>query len=92
MGRWLTRILAIRLVFFALPFVGWLVWRWVARLAGRPVQATPWAWLVAGGALLAALTLVASAVLPGAPDTGTYVPGHVRPDGTVTRGYFIPRR
>ena len=92
MEPWLTRILLVRLVFFALPFAGWLVWRWAARVAGRPVRATPWAWLVAGGALMAALTLVASAVLPRGPDTGAYMPGHVRADGTVTRGYFVPRR
>ncbi len=52
---------------------------------------TPWTWLVAAGASLAALSLVVSALFPIGPHSGTYVPARVRPDGSIARGYFVPR-
>ena len=87
----MTRVLLIRLVVFSLPFAGWFLWREVAFRLGRPKRQTPWAWLIGGGALLAGLTLVASAVFPGGPDRGTYVPAQVRADGAVSPGYFVAR-
>ena len=89
--RLVTRILAIRLAIFALPFAGWWIWRLFARRSGRDAGATPWAWLIGGGALLTALSLVVTAVFPAGPDTGTYVPGQVTAGGAVTEGHFVPR-
>ena len=88
----LLRILVIRLAVFALPFLGWLVWRQIARRAGRELGPTPWAWLIGGGALLAALSLVVTAFAPGSPASANYVPGQVRPDGRVGPGYFAPAK
>jgi hypothetical protein len=87
----LARVLLVRLLLFAAPFVGWFVWREVARRTGRPMGSTPWAWLVAAGALLAALSLAATALFHIGPDTGTYVPAEVRADGTIAPGHFVPR-
>lgn len=91
MRRQLIKILVIRMAVFTLPFLGWLVWRQVARRLGRGLGPTPWAWLIGGGALLAALSLVVTALFPSGPDTGTYVPGQARADGAVTAGHFVPR-
>lgn len=88
--RRLVRTLLIRAGFFLLPFVAFFLWREAARRRGRAMGETPWTWLVAAGATLAALSLVVSAVSPLRPLTGTYVPAHVRSDGTVARGYFVP--
>ena len=46
---------------------------------------TPWTWLIAAGASLAALTLVADALVPHGFEHGRYVPAETRPDGTVTK-------
>lgn len=86
----MTRILVIRAAIFALPFLAWLVWRQIARRLGRPPGATPWAALVAGGAMLAALSLIVTALWPPGPDTGRYVPGEVRANGSVAPGHFAP--
>ena len=48
----MLRIVLSRLVLLALPFVVWFVWREIARRSGRPMGATPWAWLAAVGAAL----------------------------------------
>jgi hypothetical protein len=86
----LVRSLLIRAAFFLLPFVAFFLWREAARRTGRPMGATPWTWLVALGATLAVLSLVVSALVPMRPLTGTYVPAHVRPNGTIAPGYFVP--
>jgi len=87
----LVRILLIRLAIFLLPFLGWALWRAIALRRGRTVGRAPWAWLIGGGALLVALSLVVTVLVPAGPDTGTYVPGQVGPDGRVTAGHFVPR-
>ncbi len=88
----MARTLLIRAAFFLLPFVAFFLWREAARRSGRPMGSTPWTWLVAAGASLAALSLVVSALFPIGPHSGTYVPARVRPDGSIARGYFVPRR
>jgi hypothetical protein len=90
MERRLVRTLLIRAALFALPFVSFFLWREAARRTGRPMGSTPWTWLIAAGATLAALSLVFSAMVPLAPQTGTYVPARVRGDGSIAPGYFIP--
>jgi hypothetical protein len=87
----LLRTVLIRAAFFLLPFVVFFLWREAARRRGRPMGSTPWTWLTAAGATLAALSLVLSALFPMGPHTGAYVPAHVRPDGSIARGYFVPR-
>ena len=89
MGRRLLRIFFIRALIFAAPFGVYFVWREIARRTGRPMGSTPWTWLVAAGALLAALSLIGTAIFPRGRDTGRYVPGEVRADGGVTAGHFV---
>jgi hypothetical protein len=91
MGRPLVRVVLLRAGLFLLPFVVFFVWREVARRSGRPMGSTPWTWLVAAGATLAALSLVVAALAPLKPGSGAYVPARVRPDGSVAPGYFVPR-
>lgn len=89
MGRRLLRVFAIRLALFAAPFAVYFFWRaWAAR-AGKDMGSTPWPWLVAAGALLAAVSLIASVIFHQGRDTGVYVPAQVRADGTVTPGHFV---
>ncbi|MEO8812920.1 MAG: hypothetical protein ABI376_08430 [Caulobacteraceae bacterium] len=87
----MARVLLVRALLFALPFAAWFAWREVARRTGRPMGSTPWAWLVAIGAILAAASLMATAVVPRGADTGRYVPAEVGADGRVTPGHFVPR-
>jgi hypothetical protein len=87
----LVRTLLIRAAFFLLPFAAFFFWRAWARRTGRPMGSTPWTWLVAAGATLAALSLVVSALFPLGPHTGAYVPARVRADGSIAKGYFVPR-
>jgi hypothetical protein len=91
MERPLVRVILIRAALFLLPFVAFFLWREGARRTGRPMGSTPWTWLVAAGATLAALSLMFSALVPLRPGTGTYVPAHVRADGSIANGYFVPR-
>ena len=72
----------------ATPFVFWFAWRAWAIRNGRPMGATPWAWLLAAGALLAGLSLVATVALQPDNRGDVYVPGQVQPDGSVTEGRF----
>jgi len=92
MERWLLKVLALRALIFAAPFVVWFVWREAARRSGRPMGSTPWPWLVAAGALLAGLSLIGSVVLPTGRGAGTYVPAEVRADGSIAPGRFVARR
>jgi hypothetical protein len=89
MGRPLPRIVAIRLAIFAIPFVVYFLWREAARRSGRPMGSTPWPWLVAFGAGLAAASLIGTVVFRNGPDTGIYVPAEVRADGSVAPGRFV---
>lgn len=87
----LLRVILPRLLLIAIPFAMWFVWAQVARRTGRPMGATPWAWLFAAGAALVALSLVATALLQPDNRGETYVPGEVGADGRVTPGRFEKR-
>ena len=87
----MLRVLLPRLVLFLVPFVIWFVWREVARRTGRPMGATPWAWLFGAGALLAALSLMATVAFQRDNRDETYVPAEVGADGRVSPGYFEKR-
>ncbi len=91
MERRLLRVFLIRLALFTAPFVVWFVWRGAARRSGREMGSTPWPWLVAAGALLAAGSLMVTALFPRGRDTGIYVPAEVRPDGRVIQGHFVAK-
>ena len=84
----MIRIVLVRAVLFALPFIAWFAWRAYARRTGRPHPDTPWAWLIAAGAILAALSLLATGVLQGDNRGKTYVAAETHPDGRVTPGHF----
>ena len=84
----LLRVILVRLLLFAVPFVVWFVWQGVARRSGRPMGSTPYAWLVAAGAGLIGLSLVAAVVFHPDNRHKRYVPGEVTADGSVSKGYF----
>ncbi|MCR5873253.1 hypothetical protein LRS10_03025 [Phenylobacterium sp. J426] len=87
----MLRLLLLRGALMAAPFLLWFVWRAWARRSGREPGATPWPWLFAVGAVLVALSLMATAIFH--PDTRgqTYVPAEVGPDGRVTQGRYEDR-
>jgi type VI protein secretion system component VasK len=91
MERRLLRVLITRLALFAIPFAVYFVWRDWARRSGRPMGATPWAWLFAAGALIAALSLMASVFSWQGRGTGAYVPAQARADGSVAPARSVPR-
>ncbi len=84
----MLRIVIVRLVLFLVPFGVWFAWRWYCRRTGRAHADTPWAWLIAAGALLAALSLLATGLLQGDNRGKTYVPAETTADGRVTPGHF----
>jgi len=84
-------MLAIRALLFSVPFAAYFIWRAMRRRAGRPVSQTPWLWLVAAGAMLAAVSLIGAASFHNG-GTGQYVPAQVRPDGSVAPGRFVERK
>ncbi|HLZ76926.1 hypothetical protein [Phenylobacterium sp.] len=77
-----------RLLLVAAPFAVWFVWGFWAKRTGRPMGSTPWAWLAVIGLVLVGLSLVATAIFHPDNRREVYVPGQVRPDGTVSKGYF----
>lgn len=87
----MLRILISRALLVALPFAIYFVWRSLARRAGRPMGATPWAWLFALGAVLVGLSLMATAVFHGDNRREIYVPAEAHPGGGVTPGRFEPK-
>jgi len=84
----LPRVLLIRALLVLVPFAVWFIWRWWALRTGRPMGATPWAWLVAAGGALVGLSLIATVVFHGDNRHERYVPGEVTADGKVSKGRF----
>ena len=84
----MLRTILVRALLVALPFAVWFAWRAWAKRTGRPIGATPWAWLWAAGFVLMGLSLLISVAF--SPDTreGVYVPGEAAPDGSVSKGHF----
>ncbi|MFN3511634.1 MAG: hypothetical protein ACK41C_01205 [Phenylobacterium sp.] len=77
-----------RAALVATPFVIWFIWREIARRTGREMGATPWAWLIAAGAILMGVSLLASTAFRQDNRGQTYVPAEVQPDGRVAPGRF----
>ena len=92
MERPLLRLVLTRALLIALPFVVWFIWSWWARRTGRAMGATPYAWLFAIGAVLVALSLMATVFLHQDHRGERYVPGEVQPDGTVSGSRFEPQK
>ncbi len=88
MGPPLLRVLLIRGSLVLAPFAVWFLWRAWARRSGREMGSTPYAWLVAAGAVLVGLSLVGTAIFHTDNRGEHYVPGEVTPDGAVTQGHF----
>jgi type VI protein secretion system component VasK len=86
----LLRVLLIRGILVLLPFAVWFVWRWWARRSGHEMGSTPYAWLVAAGALLVGLSLIGTAVFHPDNRHERYVPGEATESGKVTQGHFEP--
>ena len=77
-----------RLLLVATPFVGWYVWREVARRTGREMGSTPWGWLIAVAGVLVGVSLMATAVFHEDNRDETYVPAEVTEGGRVSPGHF----
>lgn len=88
MGPRLLRLLLIRGSLVLVPFAVWFLWRAWARRSGREMGSTPYAWLVAAGAVLVGLSLLATALFHKDNRHERYVPGEVTASGAVTKGYF----
>lgn len=84
----MLRQLAIRGALAAIPLLLWFAWAAWARRTGRPMGSTPWPWLVAAGAVLVGLSLMATAVFHRDNRGEQYVPGEAGSDGRVTEGHF----
>ena len=77
-----------RILLIAVPFVLWFAWREVARRTGRPMGATPWAWLFAAGALLFGLSLMTMTLFREDNRGERYVPAEVTAGGEISPGHF----
>ena len=88
----MLRLLITRAILVAVPFVIWFAWRAWAKRTGREMGATPWPWLVAAGAVLVGLSLMATAVFHKDNRGERYVPAEVLPDGKVTGSRFEPTK
>lgn len=84
----LLRIFLIRGALVLVPFAVWFLWRAVALRSGREMGSTPYAWLVAAGAALVALSLIGTVVFHPDNRRERYVPGEVTASGQVTQGHF----
>lgn len=85
----LPEALATRAALFAVPFVIWLLWWGWARRTGRPMGSTPWPWLIAAGAVLVGISLMAGAIFHTDNRGETYVPAEASASGQVTKGHFV---
>ena len=84
----LPRVILLRLLLVAVPFVIWFAWRAWARRSGREMGSTPYAWLFAAGAILVGLSLVGTVIFHPDNRHERYVPGEVTASGAVTAGHF----
>ena len=81
-------MILLRILLVAVPFVLWFAWREVARRTGRPMGATPWAWLFAAGALLFGLSLMTMTLFREDNRGERYVPAEVTSGGEISPGHF----
>ena len=88
MEKPLFRLWLTRLAIAAIPFLVYFAWRRWETHRGREVGAIPWGWLIGAGALLAAISLMATVVFHPDNRGRTYVPPTSQPDGSVSSGRF----
>jgi hypothetical protein len=81
-----------RALLVALPFAVYFGWRQFALRTGRPMGATPWAWLTAIGLVLVGLSLMATVIFREDNRGYTYVPAQAQPGGQVRPSDFDPTR
>ena len=87
----MIRLLFARLLLIAVPFAIWFAYRWWVKRRGRPLPATPYAWLFLAGVGLMTGSLFATA-LSGRDNRGeVYVPAEAREDGRVVPGRYEDR-
>jgi len=91
MERPLLRVLLFRAVLVAAPFVMWFVWREIARRTGRPMGATPWAWLIAASAVLVGISLLVMVLFQDDHRGERYIPAEIGPGGRVGPPQFEQR-
>ncbi len=84
----LLRVFLLRSVLIALPFVVWFVWAEYSKRTGRPMGATPWAWLCTASAILFGLSLLFMVVFQSDNRGEVYVPAEVNEGGRVSPGRF----
>ncbi len=84
----LLRVILIRSILIALPFIIWFAWAEWAKRNGRPMGATPWAWLATASAVLFGLSLMFMVVFQSDNRGEVYVPAEVTEGGRVSPGRF----
>ncbi|MDO8902656.1 MAG: hypothetical protein Q7V15_15020 [Phenylobacterium sp.] len=84
----MLKVFLIRSVLIALPFIVWFIWAEWAKRNGRPMGATPWAWLATASALLFGLSLMITVVFQSDNRGEVYVPAEVTEGGRVAPGGF----
>ena len=84
----MLEVVLLRATLAVLPFAAWFAWAAWARRTGRDPVRTPWAWLMAAGAMLVALSLFATALFHRDNRGQEYVPGEVGADGRVIDGRY----
>ena len=87
----LPEALATRAALFAVPFLIWGLWWAWSRRTGRPMGSTPWPWLIAAGAVLVGISLMASAIFHRDNRGEVYVPAEASASGEVSKGHFEER-
>lgn len=84
----MLRLIIIRLVLIAIPFLVWFTWRRWALSQGREVRAWPWGWLVLAAAILLAGSIAGRSLLAPSNLGKTYVPAETQRDGSVRPGRY----
>ena len=84
----MIRMLLLRVLLVALPFVAWWTYATLARRAGREPPRAPYAWLFLGGMALMAASIFATALLGDEHTDDVYVPAQVLDDGRVAPGRY----
>jgi hypothetical protein len=74
----------------ALPTVLYLLWLQAARRP-RAWRVMPFVWLIGAGVVLLAIVLFVVTVHFGTPETGVYVPPHLR-GGEIVPGHIEPAK
>jgi Family of unknown function (DUF6111) len=86
----MARVIALELLLFALPFIGYAFYLYFSRLDPTKREAwenSPIYWLAIGGLLLMIAGFVVTATFSGAPPDATYTPAQMR-DGKIEPGHL----